>query len=127
MKNLLLVTVAGGIGSAARYLVSMGMLRLVGPGFPYGTLTVNVVGSFLIALLIQVSLASEQISPVMRLTLTTGFLGGFTTYSAFNFESLELMSRGEWRLALTNLLVTVVTCLVAGALGWRAARLWVGM
>lgn len=86
MKNLLLVTVAGGIGSAARYLVSMGMLRLVGPGFPYGTLTVNVVGSFLIALLIQVSLASEQISPVMRLTLTTGFLGGFTTYSAFNFE-----------------------------------------
>lgn len=124
MKNLLLVTLAGGIGSAARYLVSMGMLRLVGPGFPYGTLTVNVVGSFLIALVIQLSLASDQISPVMRLTLTTGFLGGFTTYSAFNYESLELMSRGAWRLALTNLAVTMVTCLAAGALGWRAARLW---
>jgi len=126
MKTLLLVTVAGAIGSAARYLTSMGVTRLLGPAFPYGTLTVNVAGSFLIALIMQLSLRGELISPVTRITLTTGFLGGFTTYSAFNYESLDLMTRGSWRLAITNLLLTIIACLVAGALGYRAARMWIG-
>lgn len=125
MKTLFLVTVAGAIGSAARYLTSLGMARLMGPDFPYGTLTVNVVGSFLIALVMQLSLRGEMVSPMMRITLTTGFLGGFTTYSAFNYESLDLMSRGAWRLAIVNLLVTLLSCLAAGAIGLRVARVLV--
>ena len=126
MKTLLLVAIAGAVGSASRYLVSLGAARLFGPGFPYGTLTVNVVGSFLIALIMQIGLRTEALTPVMRITLTTGFLGGFTTYSAFNYESLDLMSRGAWRLGLTNLAATLISCLVAGALGFRVARMLAG-
>jgi len=126
MKTLLLVAIAGAVGSASRYLVSLGAARLFGPGFPYGTLTVNVVGSFLIALIMQIGLRTEALTPVMRITLTTGFLGGFTTYSAFNYESLDLMSRGAWRLAFTNLAATLLSCLVAGMLGFRVARTVMG-
>jgi len=126
MKTLLLVAIAGAVGSASRYLVSLGAVRWFGPGFPYGTLTVNVVGSFLIALIMQIGLRTEALTPLMRVTLTTGFLGGFTTYSAFNYESLDMMSRGAWRLALTNLAATVVACLVAGVLGFRVARMVMG-
>jgi len=126
MKTLLFVTLAGALGSAARYLVSLGTVRWFGAGFPYGTLTVNVVGSFLIALIMQAALRTEAITPLMRITLTTGFLGGFTTYSAFNYESLDLMSKGAWRLALTNLVVTLTACLVAGVLGFRVARAVMG-
>ncbi len=126
MKNLLLVSLAGAVGSAARYLTSLGLTRILGEGFPYGTFAVNVLGSFLIAFIMQVSLRSGAISPVMRLTLTTGLLGGFTTYSAFNYESLELLSRGSWRMGALNVAMTVVVCLMAGALGYRAARVWMG-
>ena len=126
MKTVLLVAIAGAVGSASRYLVSLGAVRWFGPGFPYGTLTVNVVGSFLIALIMQIGLRTEALTPVMRITLTTGFLGGFTTYSAFNYESLDMMSRGAWRLALTNLMATLISCLVAGALGFRVARIVIG-
>jgi fluoride exporter len=126
MKTVLLVAIAGAVGSASRYLVSLGAVRWFGPGFPYGTLTVNVIGSFLIALIMQVGLRTEALTPLMRVTLTTGFLGGFTTYSAFNYESLDLMSRGAWRLALTNLAATLIACLVAGVLGFRVARMVMG-
>ncbi len=126
MKTLLLVAIAGAVGSASRYLVSLGAVRWFGPGFPYGTLTVNVVGSFLIALIMQIGLRTEALTPLMRITLTSGFLGGFTTYSAFNYESLDMMSRGAWRLALTNLAATVIACLVAGVLGFRVARMVMG-
>jgi CrcB protein len=126
MKTVLLVAAAGGVGSAARYLVSLGALRLFGPGFPYGTLTVNVVGSFVIALIMQLALRTEAITPLVRVVLTTGFLGGFTTYSAFNYESLDMMSRGAWRTGFANLVITVVACLAAGSLGFRVARTLVG-
>jgi fluoride exporter len=122
MMNLLMVSVAGALGSASRYLVSLGAYRWLGSAFPYGTLAVNVLGSFLIALIMQVALRGSLISPLVRLTLTTGFLGGFTTYSAFNYESLDMLSKGAWRLAITNLLVTLFGCLFAGALGYRVAR-----
>jgi len=120
------LTVAGALGSAGRYLTASGMTRLLGSGFPYGTLTVNVIGSFLIAFIMQLSLRGEAIFPVMSLTLTKGFLGGFTTYSAFNYESLDLLSRGSWRLGFANLALTLMVCLASGALGYRAARVWLG-
>lgn len=125
MKTLLLVCGAGAVGSGARYLVSVIVSRLFGSGFPYGTMVVNVLGSFLIALIMQASTRSPALTPAMRLALTTGFLGGFTTYSTFNYDSLDLMARGSWRLAVANVLLTLVACLCAGALGWRAGRVWI--
>lgn len=122
--NLLMVAGAGALGSALRYLMSLGTLRWLGDYFPYGTLAVNLAGSFLIAIILQGAARSDLVPPLARLALTSGFLGGFTTYSAFNYECLDLLSRGAWRLAGANLLCTVLGCLAAGALGVWAARAW---
>ena len=114
------------MGTGARYLLSTWMLRTLGAGFPYGTLAVNLVGSFLLGALMQVALASESFSPTLRLALGTGVLGGFTTYSSFNQETLGLMREGSLGLGFAYLAVTVITCLAAGLLGLWAARLLTG-
>ena len=116
MARFLLICLAGAVGTGARYLLSGWVLRLAGPGFPYGTLAVNVIGSFLIGLVMQVSLSTELIPPTLRLTLTTGLMGGFTTYSAFNYETLQLVQEGSWLLGVANLGITVVSCLAAACL-----------
>ena len=102
------------------------MLRAAGPGFPYGTLAVNVVGSFLLCLLMQVSLATEAFPPTLRVVLATGVMGGFTTYSAFNYETLRYFQEDAWLLGLANLGITVAACLAAGLLGFAAGRLLAG-
>jgi CrcB protein len=126
MARFLWICLGGAVGTGARYLLSGWVLRLAGPGFPYGTLAVNVIGSFLIGLVMQVSLSTDLIPPTLRLTLTTGLMGGFTTYSAFNYETLQLVQEGSWPLAAANLGITVVSCLVAGALGVFTGRALVG-
>src|SRR5512134_345281 len=88
------VFVAGGLGSCARYLVSSLLLARLGTAFPFGTLAVNVLGSFALAALAHVALATTLVSPTLRLALATGFLGGFTTYSAFNQETLAFLQGG---------------------------------
>lgn len=95
----------------------------MGTGFPFGTLLVNFIGSFLLGAVLQLSLTSDAIGPDGRLILGVGVLGGFTTYSTFNYETLELLRAGSWTLAAANLLVTIIGCLVAGMLGVAAARL----
>lgn len=126
MARFLLICLAGAVGTGARYLLSGWLLRLAGPGFPYGTLAVNVIGSFLIGLVMQISLSTELIPPTLRLTLTTGLMGGFTTYSAFNYETLQLVQEGSWPLAAANLGIIVVSCLAAGVLGVLAGRIAAG-
>jgi CrcB protein len=120
------VCLGSALGGGARYLISLGALRLLGMGFPYGTLVVNVLGSFAIGLIMHVALATTLISPGARLFLTTGVLGGLTTYSTFNYETLQLGSDGEWLLAAANVLVTLVACLGAGLAGLALGRLAVG-
>lgn len=122
MTRLLLVGLAGAVGTCARYLVGLGAGRMLGTGFPFGTLIVNVVGCFLIALIAQVALTTELISPTLRVTLTTGFLGGFTTYSSFNLETTRLMQERAWYAAATNFGATVIGCFLAGVLGFAVAR-----
>jgi CrcB protein len=124
--RLLLVCLGGGLGSGLRYLVGGWVASASGGSFPFGTLTVNVLGSFLLGLIVQVALATDAVSPGARLFLTTGVMGGFTTYSTFNYETLELFDQGAWLLATANLLATVVGCLVAGLLGLAAGRWWAG-
>ena len=126
MDRLAWVCLGSALGGGARYLISLGALRWLGPSFPYGTLAVNVLGSFLVGLIMQVALTTTWISPGARLFLTTGVMGGLTTYSAFNYETLALGSDGEWLLAATNILVTLAACLVAGLLGLALGRLAVG-
>jgi CrcB protein len=98
------------------------MLRLLGPSFPFGTLTVNLVGSFLIGAIMHIGLTSTVISPAIRLFLTTGIMGGLTTYSTFNYETIEFLRNGTSATAVANIGVTVFGCLGAGALGIFAGR-----
>jgi fluoride exporter len=126
MARFLWICLGGAAGTGARYLLSGWLLRLAGPGFPWGTLAVNVLGSFLLGLLMQVALTTELLSPTARLALGTGVLGGFTTYSTFNYETLQYFQRDEWLLGFANLGGTVAACLAAGVLGVLAGRFLVG-
>jgi fluoride exporter len=119
--ELAIVSVAGGLGCGARYLISQLANR---PGWPWGTLIVNVVGSLLMAFILELSLRIISFPPNLRLALTTGFLGGFTTYSSFNYESSSLVLDGEVGRGLANVAVTLIGCALAGLLGmWLARRI----
>jgi CrcB protein len=126
MARFLWICAGGAAGTAARYLLSTWLLRLAGPAFPWGTLAVNVLGSFLLGAVMAIGLTSDLLSPTARLTLATGVLGGFTTYSSFNYETLRYLEEANWLLALGNVTVTVLACLVAGVLGGWAGRLLIG-
>ena len=126
MKQLLLVCLGGAAGSGARYLVGTWAQKAFAPGFPVGTLLVNVIGSFLIGVIMGLSLKTEAISPAMRLFLAVGVMGGFTTYSSFNYETLRLALEGAWRLAVLNVSVTLAACAVAGVLGAAVASFFAG-
>ena len=120
--RLLWVCLGGAMGSGARYLVAGWVLRALGPGFPYGTLAVNLLGSFMLAALMHVGLTTELMSPNVRLALTTGVMGGFTTYSTFSYETLRYFQEGAWAIGAVNVGVTVVACLLACLLGFASAR-----
>ena len=91
--------------------------RLTGGGFPYGTIGVNLIGSFLIVVVMQLGLVKGTISPDLRVILATGVMGGFTTYSAFNYETVQLLRTGAVGFAALNLGVTLVGCLLAAGAG----------
>jgi CrcB protein len=122
MDRLAWVCLGSAIGGGARYLVSLAALNLLGTSFPWGTLAVNLIGSYLIGLIMSVALETTWIPPVLRIFLTTGVMGGFTTYSAFNYETLQLASGGDWMRGLLNVAVTVAGCAAVGALGVASAR-----
>jgi CrcB protein len=116
----------GAIGTGVRYLLSGWMLKVLGPSFPYGTFAVNVIGSFLLVAIMHVALSTQLVSPTLRLTLTTGVMGGFTTYSTFSYETFKYLQDGAWLLALRYVGVTVFGCLIACVLGLAAAKWLVG-
>lgn len=126
MYRFLLICLGGALGTGARYLIAIEAPRLLGTAFPYGTLTVNVVGSFLVGAVMHVGLTTNLLSPELRLMLTTGVMGGFTTYSTFNYETMEYLRQGDFSLAAVNVAVTVLLCLLAGALGLALAGWLVG-
>ena len=117
------IAVGGGCGSVARFLVAREMERWLGNFLPYGTLAVNVLGSLVLGWLATVFLARPEINIALRLGIAVGFLGAFTTFSAFSFESVQLMLNGAvWRAAL-NVAVNTVVCLSMCYLGMQLARL----
>jgi CrcB protein len=124
--RFLLVCLGGAVGTAARYGVGSLALRWWGAGFPYGTLIVNVTGSFLIGLIQQMAWSTLAIPETVRLVLTVGVMGGFTTYSSFSYETLRLIEEGSWLQAGANVLLTTGLCLGVCALGLMLGRLLVG-
>src|SRR5437899_8859751 len=124
--RFLLVCLGGAIGTAARYLTALWVPSLLGSSFPFATLIVNTAGSFLIAFIMHIGSSSEILSPDARVILTTGVMGGFTTYSTFNYETTEFVREGAWLIASLNVAATVIVCLAAGFAGLALARAPVG-
>jgi CrcB protein len=122
MGRLVLISLGGALGTAARYLLAVWLLRALGPAFPYGTLAVNVIGSFLLGVIMHGSGDAALFSPTTRTVLATGVMGGFTTYSAFNYETLRYLQQGAWMTAGLYVAATLLVCLAAGALGVAVAR-----
>ncbi|WP_457586277.1 fluoride efflux transporter CrcB [Ensifer canadensis] len=122
MSNLLLVGFGGAIGSMVRYLVGLWTLHRWGPGFPWGTLGVNITGSFLIGLLAELIMRKFGASAEMRLFLITGVLGGYTTFSAFSLDTITLFERGDAALAVTYIAASVVLSILAVFAGLALMR-----
>ncbi|HEV7320882.1 MAG TPA: fluoride efflux transporter CrcB [Ensifer sp.] len=113
MTQLLLVGAGGALGSILRYLVGLWTVRRFGPGFPWGTLGVNITGSFLIGVLAEVIMRKFGASPDMRVFLITGVLGGYTTFSAFSLDAITLVERGDVMLSLAYIVASVALSLLA--------------
>jgi len=123
MTNLLLVALGGALGASLRYLSGIVMLRWLGPAFPWGTLVVNVIGSFAMGLLIAwLSKRTGGASNELRLFLATGLLGGFTTFSAFSLDFANLWQRGDTLTAFTYVAASVVISLLAIFAGLMLVR-----
>ena len=121
-QRFFLVALGGIVGCVARYWLSGVVQRLGDHGFPSGTLAVNIVGSLLIGIVMTLSLERGLVDERLRILLTTGFCGGFTTMSTFSYETFALLQDGEHLLAVANTGVTFAACLGAVWLGNVIAR-----
>ena len=120
--KLIYLGLFGGMGCVARYMVSGWMYQLTGRALPYGTLAVNVIGSLILGLIMEGSLRSTLLSPEIRLGLTVGFMGGFTTFSTFSYETVRLLEEGSLFAAGANIMLNVILCISAAVLGIFLAR-----
>jgi CrcB protein len=116
-RSFLLVGIGGFIGSIARYVVAVAMSGVISSSFPWATLIVNVAGCFLIGVIFAMSDRGSLLSPEWRIFLTTGFCGGFTTFSTFSYESLRLLQDGEYFYVAVYVLTSVVVGFLATLLG----------
>jgi fluoride exporter len=121
--DLLWVGVGGFVGANARYVLGLWIAARLGSSFPWGTLLINVTGSLLIGIILTVLTDRLVADPAWRLLLVVGFLGGYTTFSSFTMEALDLAQGGEWLLALAYVLGSNIIGLAAVVLGARLAHL----
>ena len=121
-QRFFLVALGGVVGCVARYWLSGVVQRLGDHGFPSGTLAVNILGSLIIGVVMTLSLERGVLDERLRILLTTGFCGGFTTMSTFSYENFALLQDGEHLLAFANTGVTFAACLGAVWLGSVIAR-----
>jgi fluoride exporter len=122
MGDVLLVGVGGFLGANCRYFMVNAVAARIGTAFPYGTLLVNVAGSFAIGALLAFLDERTSISPAWRLLLAVGFLGGYTTFSSYSFEAVGLADQGLWLRALAYVAASNAACLAACFLGVALAR-----
>ena len=122
IQQFLLVALGGGIGAAMRFGTGMWTARVLGTQFPWGTFIVNVIGSFLIACVVEYAVMRGESGNWMRFLLVTGFLGGFTTFSAFAFETVAMLERRQVGSAALYVIVTVLAGIAAAWLGLAGVR-----
>jgi len=125
MQRALLIALGGALGTLLRYLTAVAAARWLASDFPYSTLIVNLTGSFLIGVVQALGAEALMIPNDARLFLTTGVMGGLTTYSAFSYETVRLMQVGAWPQAVINVLVTTIACLALCFLGVSVGRMLV--
>lgn len=123
MPILLAVAAGSAVGGVARYLMSGALQTGTRGAFPVGTLAVNILGSFILGAVARYATTNPAISPEMRVLLGAGFCGGFTTFSTFSVETLELMQAGDYSRALGYVGVSVVASLAAAAMGMAGVRM----
>jgi CrcB protein len=122
VDRVLLVALGGALGSALRYATNGLAIRWLGLDFPYGTLIVNLVGSFLIGVVQALAAEAAVVPEPARLFLSAGVMGGFTTYSAFAYETVGLVGAEAWSRALANVVVTTIGCLTLCMIGIAVGR-----
>ena len=122
MSSLLYVALGGAIGASARHLLGGAMLRLAGPGFPYGTISANVIGSFLMGVLVAWLAARSAGDSAMRLFLGVGLLGGFTTFSAFSLDAILMLEKKAYGPFAAYVGGSVLLSLAALLIGLTLAR-----
>ena len=120
--HILLVALGGAIGASLRHLIGVATLRIFGPGFPWGTITVNVVGSFVMGVIVELIARKFSASLEWRLFLMTGMLGGFTTFSSFSLDAAFLWERGQSVVAVGYVMSSVVLSIAALFAGLALAR-----
>lgn len=123
MREAVLVGAGGMLGCIARYWLGGLVQRGVNTDFPLGTISVNLLGGFIIGLVMALSIERNAIGPGTRLLLTTGFCGGFTTMSTFSYETLALLGDGQTTVALSYVGASLVGCVAAVWIGQVVARL----
>ena len=126
MLTYLWVALGGALGSVARYWMTTAVAALTGPLFPWGTIAINVIGSFVIGLVAYATtpIGSVPISFDIRAFILVGICGGYTTFSSFSIQTLELVRSGHWLYAGANIVLSVVLCLIAVWAGYRLALLF---
>ncbi|MGL4571077.1 MAG: fluoride efflux transporter CrcB [Clostridium sp.] len=128
MQKVQLVAIVGCggfIGAALRYLISVNAAKIFGADFPYGTLIANVLGAIIIGFVMKISLDTAIVSPNTKLFLTTGMMGGLTTFSTFSYETITMLNSGEYILGAFNLGLNVVLSFVGVIIGMALARVMV--
>jgi len=120
--QLIAIAAGGAVGALLRFWVSTGVYNLLGRGFPYGTLAVNVLGSLAMGFLYVLLLDRMTVSPEVRAALLVGFLGAFTTFSTFSIETLNLIEQADFMRAGLNMVISVAACLFACWFGLLLGR-----
>ncbi len=122
IKTLIFIAAGGAFGALSRYGASLGVYSIFGRGFPYGTLFVNVAGSFLMGILSIMLLERFNLGPEWRAAILVGFLGSFTTFSTFSIETLNLLEQGDINRAFWNISISLVLCIAAVWFGVNIGR-----
>ena len=117
MIQLLAIAAGGALGSMMRFLMSTWVYSMLGRGFPYGTLAVNIIGSLVMGLLTVLLVERMSLGPEWRAAILIGLLGGFTTFSSFSIETFNLIEAGAYVKAITNMVVSVLVCVSATWVG----------
>jgi CrcB protein len=122
LKDFLAISVAAILGANLRYLLSRVAAREFGPVFPYGTLIINILGSFIVGLFVIWTTERVLVDPRWRLLVVVGFCGSFTTFSSYAFETMSFFEQGQWGLMLTNIVGNNLLCLAGALAGMALAR-----